>query len=409
MRRLAGLVVAGALALAGCGDDNGGGLAQQGASEDAGERRTPTTRVEVIESITQEGGFDAQRLYTRDAPGVVTITAVFGEARGALGGILGGEGGGNGGGEGGGEGGGQGSGFVVNDRGEIVTNAHVVTQGEDADIRKAREVYVEFADANRVPAKIVGFDPNADLALLRIEPKGLTLRPLPLGSSREVEVGQPVAAIGSPFGERQSLSVGVVSALDRAIEGLTDFAIAGAVQTDAAINPGNSGGPLVNAAGEVIGVNQSIRTASGGGEGVGFAVPVDTVKRSIEQLRGAGKVGYAYLGVTSAPLYPQLAERFDLPVDRGAWIQDVTSDGPADKAGIKGGGRAVRFQAQRFNPGGDVVTRIEDVPVRTADDLSEAIAPFDPGTEVEMEIYRDGRKQTIDVKLGERPLEPPSG
>ncbi len=399
MRRALTAAAAVALALGGCGDDGGGGdnALNPRAAGDGQARQTATTRVEVIESISQEGGFDAQRIYTRDAQGVVTVTAVFGATDGVLG-TAGGRGGG-----------GQGSGFVVDERGEIVTNAHVVTQGEDADIEPAREVYVEFADANRVPARIVGFDPNADLALLRIDPAGLTLRPLPLGDSAEVQVGEPVAAIGSPFGERQSLSVGVVSALERSIEGLTDFAISGAVQTDAAINPGNSGGPLVNAAGEVIGVNQSIRTSSGGGEGVGFAVPVDTVKRSIDALRGGGEVEYAYLGVTSASLYPQLAERFDLPVDEGAWIQEVTAAGPGAAAGLRGGEGQSRFQAEQYSTGGDVVTRLGDTPIRTADDLSQVIALFDPGDRVELEIYRDGRRQTIDVRLGERPLDPRAG
>jgi S1-C subfamily serine protease len=152
--------------------------------------------------------------------------------------------------------GGVGSGFVLNGDGEIATNAHVVTRGDVPDLEEASEVYVEFADGNQLEAEVHGYDPDADIALLEVDPAGLTLHPLPLGSSADVEVGTPVAAIGSPFGERQSLSVGVVSAIDRSISSLTAFQIAGAIQTDAAINPGNSGGPLVNGAGEVIGVNQ---------------------------------------------------------------------------------------------------------------------------------------------------------
>jgi S1-C subfamily serine protease len=392
-----------AVSLAACGDDNGGnGLARDDgkASEAGASGKTATTRVEVIESIGEEGtGFDPQQIYERDAPGVVTITAVF---QGATATALGGQGGG-------GQQGGQGSGFIVSGEGEVATNAHVVTTGEGDDLKRASQLYVELSDGNRVPAKIVGEDPNADIALLKINPEGLTLRPLELGRSADVRVGEPVAAIGSPFGERQSLSIGVVSALDRAIESLTDFRISGAVQTDAAINPGNSGGPLVNSQGEVIGVNQSIRTRSGGGEGVGFAVPVDTVKRSLDQLRKKGRVDYAYLGVSSAPLYPQLVKRFDLPVTKGAWLQDVTQGGPGARAGLRGGEREQRFQAQPYSVGGDVITKIDDVPVQDADDLSEAISRFDPGQKVRLEVYRGEEKRTISVTLGKRPVDPQAG
>ena len=303
--------------------------------------------------------------------------------------------------------GGVGSGFVVSRNGEIATNAHVVTTGEGDEIERADTVYVEFADGNQVEAKIVGHDPNADIALLKVDPRGLTLRPLPLARSDAVQVGTPVAAIGSPFGEKQSLSVGVVSAIDRAIASLTEFQISGAIQTDAAINPGNSGGPLVDARGRVIGVNQQIKSRSGGGEGVGFAVPADVVRRSLDQLRKNGKVRYAFLGVQSVELYPQLVQRFDLPVKQGAWLQVVQPDGPGEEAGLRGGRGEVRFQARTFSEGGDIVTRIDDKPIRDPDDLSEAVQLFDPGQEVTVEVYRDGEKREIDLKLGERPLNPP--
>ena len=297
--------------------------------------KSETTRVEVIESSGQEGGFDPKAIYESEAPGVVTVISLF--ESGGLDSL--GEGGG-----------GVGSGFVLNGEGEIATNAHVVTTGEGEAVKRAREVYVEFADGNQVEAEIVGADPNADIALLKIDPEGLRLRPLPLGESASVEVGEPVAAIGSPFGERQSLSVGVISAIDRSIESLTSFSISGAIQTDAAINPGNSGGPLVDGDGRVIGVNQQIKTTSGGGEGVGFAVPVDAVKRSIDKLRDDGDAHYAYLGVSSVELYPQLVERFELDVDKGAWVQDVNPGGPAEKAGLRGGGSEVAFQARSLPP-----------------------------------------------------------
>jgi S1-C subfamily serine protease len=387
------LVLALAGAAAGCGlggDDD----AQDGGA--ANETKTTTTQVEVVESPgakASTGGFDPKAIFEREGQGVVTVVSLFGS--GTLESILGGEEGG----------GGVGSGFVLNGDGEIATNAHVVTQGEGEQIRRAREVYVEFADGNRVPAKILGQDPNADIALLKVDPEGLRLRPLPFGSSDEVEVGEPVAAIGSPFGERQSLSVGVVSAVDRDIQSLNGrFAIPGAFQTDAAINPGNSGGPLVDAAGKVIGVNQQIKSRSGGGEGVGFAVPVDIVKRSLGALRETGAADYAYLGVSSVPLFPQLVERFDLPVDKGAWVQEVSPGGPADKAGIRAGRGEVRFQIENYAQGGDIITEVDGRPILDANDLSAVVAQFAPGEEVTVEVHRGGDTEQLKVTLGERPL-----
>jgi S1-C subfamily serine protease len=230
MRRA--LVLCGAVvALAGCG----GGDKATTTSSTAASGDTTTTKVEVVRAVGS-GDFDPAEIYQRDAPSVVTIISVFG---GGGGGVLGG----------GDAQAGQGSGFVVSDKGEIVTNAHVVTDGEGANLKKARQVYVQFADGNRVGARIVGFDPNADVGLIKIAVGDLRPRALPLGDSARLAVGEPVAAIGSPFGEEQSLSVGVVSATDRSIDSLTGFQIGGAIQTDAAINRGNSGGPLLDGQG----------------------------------------------------------------------------------------------------------------------------------------------------------------
>ena len=376
-----------ALAVGGCGGDD-----DDGSRADAGGVTTvdKTTTVEVVRGAGGAGGdddFDAARIYERDAPGVVTVFSVLPGESGVSG--TGDQG--------------LGTGFVLNGRGEIATNAHVVTEGEGSSIRRAKEVYVAFADGNQVPARIVGFDANADVALLRIDPTGLTLRPLRLGTARDLRVGSPVAAIGSPFGEPQSLSVGVVSATDRSIKSLTGFEIAGAIQTDAAINRGNSGGPLVNARGEVLGINSQIQTTSGGGEGVGYAVPADTVRRTLAALRAEGKIDYAYLGVSTARLYPQLARRFRLPVTSGAWVQEVVDGGPADRAGLRAGSVARRFQARPIIVGGDIITAVDGEKLPDGDALGVALLEFEPGEQVTLRVFRDGRARDVRVRLGERP------
>jgi len=379
-----------ALALLATGCSLGGG-----SDDKATAPAKTTTKVEVVEGLGDKSGFDPQTIYKTESPGVVTVVSLFGS--GGIEDLLGGGGGS----------GGVGTGIVLNGSGEIATNAHVVTQGTGSAIHRARAVYVEFADSNRVPAKIIGDDPNADVALLRIDPRGLTLRPVPLGDSDKVQVGEPVAAIGSPFGEKQSLSVGVVSAIDRSVQSLTDFQIPGAVQTDAAINPGNSGGPLIDQDGRVIGINEQIKTQSGGGEGVGFAVPINLVKRSLSQLREEGTARYAYLGVSTVALFPQLVQRFNLNVGRGAWVQDLTAGGPADKAGMRGGSGTATFEAQDYRQGGDVITKVQGRAIANADDLSSAIARFKPGETVKVEVVRDGSRRDLRVKLGERPLGTP--
>jgi S1-C subfamily serine protease len=387
---LAGLA---ALAVAGCGGSGGssGDGAGRAARGDDGPVTTVnnTTTVEVVRSAAGDDTFDPARIYERDSPGVVTVFSVLpGES-----------------GVGGGGDSGLGSGFVVSGGGEIATNAHVVTEGEGRSIRKAKEVYVAFADGNQVPAKIVGYDANADVALLRIEPAGLTLRPLRLGTARDLRVGSPVAAIGSPFGEPQSLSVGVVSATDRSIQSLTGFEIAGAIQTDAAINRGNSGGPLVNAKGDVLGINSQIQTTSGGGEGVGYAVPADIVRRTLDALRTEGKVEYAYLGVSTARIYPQLARRFRLPVTTGAWVQDVVAGGPADHAGLRAGNDQRRFQARAITVGGDIITAVDGDKLPDEDALGVSLLAYRPGQRITLTVYRDGRRREVAVRLGSRPSE----
>lgn len=387
------------LALTGCGRSDGptttatAAPAAAATTQSAAPATTTTVpaggKVEVLRTLGG-GRFDPGAIYRRESPGVVTIINTGAGDRSAL--PLGGGGGGA-----------LGSGFVISGDGEVATNAHVVTSGSGSSLRRARELYVRFPDGNQVPARIVGVDPYVDVALLKVDPEGLTLRPLPLGADAAVRVGAPVAAIGSPFGEEQSLSVGVVSARDRSIQSLTRFSISGAIQTDAAINHGNSGGPLLDAAGRVIGINSQIESSSGDGTGVGFAVPVDSVRRSLDMLRREGKPRYAYLGGESLQVYPQLAEHFRLGTDHGAWIQSVVPGGPAARAGLRGGSGKTRFQGQTLSTGGDVVTEVDGMPIVRDADVAIALQRRAPGDRAVLRVYRDGRPRTITVTLGDRP------
>jgi S1-C subfamily serine protease len=212
-----------------------------------------------------------------------------------------------------------------------------------------------------------------------------------------------VAAIGSPFGERQSLSVGVVSAVDRTIQSLTRFQIPDAIQTDAAINRGNSGGPLVDAGGRVVGIISQFSSSSGANDGVGYAVPVDTVRRSLAQLRSRGRAEYPYVGVSTVALYPQLARRLKLPVTAGALVQEVVRGGPADQAGIRAGNQRIRFQGEGFRAGGDVIVTVAGHPIREEADVARALAERRPGERVKMDLVRGDRRLTVEVRLGKRP------
>jgi S1-C subfamily serine protease len=366
---LAGLL---ALALlAGCG---GGGDGGRTVTEAVGRQAPQKVIVE-----TSSGGFDAAKVYRDAAPGVVTIRSIL-DAGAA-----------------------EGSGFVLDQDGHIVTNAHVVTDEGGGERREAGAVYVEFPDRNVVSAKILGFDPFADVALIKVDPEGLDLHPLELGDDSHLVVGQPVAAIGSPFGEQHSLSVGIVSATDRSVDSLTQFQIEGAIQTDAAINPGNSGGPLLDAGARVIGINQQIETETGSHNGVGFAIPISAVKRSVAQLEESGKVEYAYIGVSTQALYPQLARRLDLDTEYGGLLAEVVPDGPADEAGLEGGDGKIHFQGLPVRTGGDVILSIEGRKVVRPEDIARFIAASEPGDRVALEVLHDGDREQVEVTLGKRP------
>jgi S1-C subfamily serine protease len=392
-------LLAAALALAACGGDgdggSGGGSNGPGTGNATFEKNSAPGRHVAIE--TAAGTFNPAAIYERVSPGVVTILSVLGQSPVD---VLGGGGAA------------QGSGFVISDDGEIATNAHVVTDAEAAGgsggtIHVAKEVYVQFADRNKVRARVVGFDPFADVALLKVDPGGLDLAPVSLGSTEDVEIGDPVAAIGSPFGQDQSLSTGIVSATDRSIDSLTKFSIDGAIQTDASINPGNSGGPLLDADGRVIGIDQQINTTSGGNEGVGFAVPIDLAKRSLRQLEADGTVEYAYLGVSTQSLYPQLANRLNIDSDTGALVSKVIPGSPADDAGIEPGSQEIQFQGARYEVGGDVITAVNGEQLTDEADLPRLISLLDPGDKVKLDVIRDGKHETVEVTLGTRPADQP--
>jgi 2-alkenal reductase len=334
--------------------------------------------------------FDPATIYRRRASGVVTIIALFGGGQAA-----------------------QGSGFVVSRTGYILTNSHVITTaGEDSSSETpdaASSVFVEFRDSDRVPARIVGWDVYDDVGVLKVDPGEHGLSPVPLGDSGKVVVGEPVAAIGSPFGNENSLSVGVVSATERSIESLTsDYDLVDAIQTDAPINRGNSGGPMFDARGRVIGINAQIRSESGNAEGVGFAVPINSAKRSMAQLIQSGKVRYAWLGVSTQTVTPKLAAHFHFARSRGAAVQEVIEGAPADDAGLRGGTRVEDFRGIEFRPGGDLIVAIGDQSVASAEDVVRVITEqFLPGQTVLLTVLRGDQRLVVSLRLGDRPLNPP--
>jgi S1-C subfamily serine protease len=304
----------------------------------------------------------------------------------------------------------QGSGFVVSKRGEILTSAHVVTTAGagDADANGATRVYVAFVDGDRVSARLVGWDLYDDVAVLRVDPGAHSLTPVPLGDSSRVVVGEPVAAMGSPFGNENSLAVGIVSATERSIDSLTsEYTVADAIQTDAPITHGNSGGPLFDARGRVIGINAQIRSESGQAEGVGFAIPINAAKRSFQQLVRRGRVAYAYVGVNAEDLTPTIARRFDYTVQRGAVLACVVPESPGAKAGLRGGTEKQELNGFEFRYGGDVVVAIGNEKVSDADDLVRVVSErLLPGQVARFTILRDGKRMVLPVRLGERPRRP---
>jgi len=338
-------------------------------------------------------GFDPAGIYADRASGVVTIFSVF-DAGGSTSAA-------------------QGSGFVVSSDGVILTNSHVVTTAGEGigSVRPATRVFVEFRDRDRVAAKVAGWDVFDDVGVVRVDPKAHSLSPLPLGDSSRVVVGEPVAAIGSPFGNENSLTVGVVSATQRSIESLTSqYNLVDAIQVDAPINHGNSGGPLFDGRGRVIGINAQIRSDTGNAEGVGFAVPINAAKRSMEELLATGKVEYAYVGITSEDLTPGIARRYGYPVEYGAVITSVRPGSPGARAGLRGGSEERDFNGSAFTYGGDVLVAVDGRPVRSSTDVVRIVSTrLRPGQRSTFTIVRGGKRQNLSVVLTSRPENPDSG
>ena len=288
-----------------------------------------------------------------------------------------------------------GSGFVVDKDGYIVTNAHVVEGADSVDVS-----FDENGDS--VPADVKGVDTSADLAVLKVDPsKVKNLTPIPLGDSSEAQVGDPVIAVGNPFGLSRTVTTGIVSGLQRQIQAPNGFTISNVIQTDASINPGNSGGPLLDANGRVIGINSQIATGGGQGSvGIGFAIPINTAKKLFPDLKAGETVQRAYLGVQMQGVTKQLADDLNLASDQGALIVDVTPNSPADKAGLRGG----RSQTSSgVAAGGDLIVAIDGKEMRDENEVATAVANHRPGDKVDIEYYRGNDKKTVTVELSKRP------
>jgi len=372
-----------------------GGVVAVGAVALLGGLESPTTVVTETAAAPSPtlapaagDGMSVNEIYERAAPGVVRINATNSSTSGSPDPF-----------------GGQnalGSGFVIDKTGHIVTNYHVV--------RDAGQVTVSFSNRDTVKATVVGTDPSTDLAVLRVETAASALTPLKLGNSGAVRVGDPVVAIGNPFGLDRTVTAGIVSALQRLIQAPNRFTIDHVIQTDAPINPGNSGGPLLNARGRVIGVNTQIETGSGtsatGNVGIGFAVPANTVKDVVAQILRTGRVNHAYLGISGHAVTDDVADTYNLPVKEGVLVESVTNDSGADKAGLEGGETEVVVAGETYVLGGDIIVAFDGRKISSIEELRDAISGKKPGDKVSLVIYRDATKTSVTVTLGRQPASP---
>jgi len=354
------------------------------------EQFSAPTSTNVSLQPAPRGGLTPESIYKRDAPGVVQITATtvtttpadpFGftpptkQTEQSLG-----------------------SGFVIDKAGHIITNYHVISG--------AQKVQVSFSGGDQILASVVGKDPSTDVAVLKIDTHARALTPLSLGDSDAVRVGDQVYAIGNPFGYTRTLTSGIVSAVQRQISAPNSLPIDNAIQTDAAINHGNSGGPLLDTAGRVIGVTSQISTGNTGQQGnigIGFAVPINTVRTIAAQLIKTGKVAHPFLGISVLPISRQLARLFNLPTKTGLLVESVDAGSGAAKAGLRAGHSDVVVSGTTYPLGGDIIVSVDGAPVSTFEQLRDAVAQKKPGDKLSLQLFRNGQKQTVHVTLGNAP------
>ncbi|MDX6600937.1 MAG: hypothetical protein QOF13_139 [Solirubrobacterales bacterium] len=365
---------------------------------DAGEHTTTTITAPLssapIDNTESSGETNTvNEIYRRDGQGVAFIEATepaeessspfnpFGEEESQGGGIA------------------TGSGFLIDTEGHVVTNNHVVEGASKVEVK------LGSSDVSH-EAEVVGADPATDVALLKIDVPADQQHPLSLGDSSKIHVGDPVVAIGNPFGLDRTVTAGIVSALQRQIQAPNGFSISHVIQTDAAINPGNSGGPLIDASGSVIGINSQIQTGggSGGNVGIGFAVPINTAREVVEQLEEHGEVKHAFIGISGGSVTPELAKALKLPVDKGVLVNEVVKDSPADKAGIEGGDTEATIEGVKVNLGGDIITEVDGKPVDSMEEVVDKVNSAQPGDEMELTLLRgDNETKHVTVTLGVRP------
>ena len=384
---LAGGVVVAVLGLVAIGT----GLVDAGGDSTTTTTTVPADTAQTALASNDQGkALSVNQIYSEDSPGVVYITAEqkaqstpfnpFGQSQGGTA---------------------TGSGFVIDNDGHILTNNHVVAGSDNVTVRVGGE------DGQTFDAKVVGSDPSTDVAVLAVDSGSDQLQPLELGSSSGVKVGDPVVAIGNPFGLDRTATAGIVSAVQRQISAPNGFTIENAIQTDAPINPGNSGGPLLDSEGKVIGINSQIESGgqSEGNVGIGFAVPIDTAQEIAQQLIADGSVQHAFMGISGADLTPDIANVLNLDANSGALVQAVVPGSPADKAGITAGDATMTVGGQRIRAGGDVITAVDGNPVAGMDDVIAAVDAKQPGDSLQLTLLRGGNERTVSVDLTDRPAQ----
>jgi S1-C subfamily serine protease len=377
-----------------------GGIAVAAGLLDTGHNTTttitaPLSSAPVANTESNDASETVNQIYRSDGPGVAFIESTEpAEESSAPFNPFGGE-------EEESHGGGiaTGSGFLIDDEGHIVTNNHVVEGATKVEVR------LGSSDAEH-EAEVVGADPATDVALLKIDVPADQQHPLELGNSAQVQVGDPVVAIGNPFGLDRTVTAGIVSALQRQIQAPNGFSISHVIQTDAAINPGNSGGPLIDAEGKVVGINSQIQTGgSGDGNvGIGFAVPINTAREVVEQLEKNGKVEHAFIGISGGSITPALAKALKLPAEEGVLVNEVTKGSPADKAGVEGGDTEATIEGVKVTLGGDIITEVDGKPISSMEDVINAVNGAHPGEKMELTLLRgDNETKHVTVTLGVRP------